>query len=155
MTLDHILVAVGPGDAGSAMTLVEPIIDIAGPASASVTVVHVFDEDHFEDLQANLPSGSSQKQDPDALARRHATIRHIVASLEDAGLDYQARGEVGDPAEEVIDLARRINAGLVVVGGQGRSPTGKALFGSTAQEVLRRAEPPVLFVKRTPRGQPP
>jgi nucleotide-binding universal stress UspA family protein len=155
MTLDHILLAVGPGDAGSATTLAEPIEDIAAPAGASVTIVHVFDEGHFEDLQTNLPSGSSQNQDPDALARRHATIRHIVRRLEEAGVDYNTRGEVGEPAEEVVGLARRVEPDMVVVGGQGRSPTGKALFGSTAQEVLRRAEPPVLFVKRTPRGQTP
>lgn len=155
MTLEKILLAVGPGDAGSATALAEPIIDIAGPANASVTVLHVFDENHFEDLQANLPSGRSQNQDPDALARRHATIRQIVRSLKGAGVDYQTRGGVGDPAEEIMGLARRIDADMVVVGGQGRSPTGKALFGSTAQEVLRSADQPVLFVKRTPRGQTP
>lgn len=153
MALDHILLAVGPGDAGSARALVDPLIDIAERASTAVTVVHVFDEDHFNDLQANLPTGGNQSRDPDALARMHATIRQIVRSLDDAGVDYDIRGEVGDPAEEVIALTRRISADMVIVGGQGRSPTGKALFGSTAQKVLRRAEPPVLFVKRTPRGQ--
>lgn len=153
MSLERLLLAVGPGDAGSARTLAGPVIDIADPARATVTVVHVFDEDHFADLQANLPSGGSEKQDPDALARRHATIRQIVRRFEDAGVEYETRGEVGEPAEEVVQLAEGISADLVVVGGQGRSPTGKALFGSTAQEVLRRAEAPVLFVKRTPRGQ--
>lgn len=55
MTLDDVLLAVGPGDAGSAGTLADPVVDVAGPADATVTIFHVFEEDHFEDLQTNLP----------------------------------------------------------------------------------------------------
>jgi nucleotide-binding universal stress UspA family protein len=37
---------------------------------------------------------------------------------------------------------------LLVVGGRGRSPTGKAVFGSTVETVLRRAPCPVTYVRR-------
>lgn len=147
MALTDLLVAVGPGDAGSADVLADPVIDIAGPAGASVTLLHVFEDEHFAELQANLPS-SSERLDPDAVARRHATIRQIGRRLAAADVPYTPRGGVGDAADVVIETAEGSDADLVVVGGQGRSPAGKALFGSTAQAVLRNASAPVLFVKR-------
>lgn len=153
MALDHVLLAVGPGDAGSAATLANPVVDVAGPADASVTIFHVFEEDHFEDLRTNLPSGGGVNVDPDAMARRHATVRQIGRRLADAGVGSQARGGVGDPADEIVDASRRTQADLVVIGGRGRSPAGKALFGSTAEPVLRRAEAPVMFVKRSRRSE--
>jgi nucleotide-binding universal stress UspA family protein len=50
-------------------------------------------------------------------------------------------------------VADEESADLVVVGGRKRSPTGKAIFGSTAQRVLLEADVPVTFVKaRTDSG---
>jgi nucleotide-binding universal stress UspA family protein len=152
MALTDILVAVGPGDAGSAAALAEPVIDIAEPAGATVTLLHVFDQEHFSELQANLPSGS-ERLDPDAVARRHATIRQIGQRLAAADVTYTPQGGVGEAANVVVETAQAIDADMVVVGGQGRSPAGKALFGSTAQAVLRHASPPVLFIKRGAREQ--
>lgn len=153
MALDHVLLAVGPGDAGSATRLADSVVDVAGPANARVTIYHVFEEEHFEELQTNLPSGGGTNVDPDAMARRHATVRQIGRRLADAGVGSEARGGVGDPADEIVEAARTRNADLVIIGGRGRSPAGKALFGSTAEAVLRRSDTPVMYVKRSPRGE--
>lgn len=53
---------------------------------------------------------------------------------------------VGDPPEELTAYAREIDARYLVVGGQKRSPTGKALFGSVTQQVMFEATMPVLNV---------
>jgi len=44
-------------------------------------------------------------------------------------------------------LAAEVDADLVVVSGRKRTPTGKAVFGSTAQTVLLDAPCPVTFVR--------
>lgn len=56
-----------------------------------------------------------------------------------------ARGN--DPAEDLVEVARKEDAALIVIGLRRRSPVGKLLLGSNAQEILLRAECPVLAVK--------
>jgi nucleotide-binding universal stress UspA family protein len=58
--------------------------------------------------------------------------------------DY-ARGN--EPADDLIDVAAREGAALIVIGLRRRSPVGKLLLGSNAQSILLRAECPVLAVK--------
>lgn len=56
-----------------------------------------------------------------------------------------ARGN--DPAEDLVEVAQKEDAALIVIGLRRRSPVGKLLLGSNAQEILLRAECPVLAVK--------
>lgn len=53
---------------------------------------------------------------------------------------------IGDPAEEIVRMARELHADLIVVGASGlRGPEG-ALLGSVARRVLQLAERPVTVV---------
>ncbi|MFB6111277.1 MAG: universal stress protein [Halobacteriaceae archaeon] len=148
MALERLLVAIGPGDAGSVDEIAGHVRDIAGPADAAVTILHVFAPDHFADLQENLMAGGGGVLEPDTVARRHATVRQLRRQLSEAALETTVRGAIGDPPDEIIRVADEVGADLLVVGGRARSPTGKAVFGSTAQAVLREAPAPVVFVRR-------
>lgn len=53
----------------------------------------------------------------------------------------------GDPAAEIIRLARERACDLIVMGTHGRTGLGRLLLGSIAELVLRRAPCPVLTVK--------
>jgi nucleotide-binding universal stress UspA family protein len=50
-------------------------------------------------------------------------------------------------AEALIDYAAEHDAAVLVVGVRRRSPVGKAVLGSVAQDLMLRAECPVLGVK--------
>ena len=53
----------------------------------------------------------------------------------------------GSRADAVLAAAREHGAALIVIGARRRSPVGKALFGSWAQDILLAADCPVLVVK--------
>lgn len=52
-----------------------------------------------------------------------------------------------DLADEFLDLAREVNASLIVIGLRRRSQVGKFIMGSHAQRILIQADRPVLAVK--------
>ena len=52
-----------------------------------------------------------------------------------------------EPAVDLIDVADEVNADFIVIGMRRRSPVGKLLLGSIAQQVLLDASCPVLAVK--------
>ena len=55
----------------------------------------------------------------------------------------------GSPADQLLALADRIGADLIVLGSGSRSVVTRALLGSVAQAVSERAKVPVLLVPVT------
>ncbi|MFK5634080.1 MULTISPECIES: universal stress protein [unclassified Ornithinimicrobium] len=83
---------------------------------------------------------------------RYATdddIAEVRQILEGSGvpfaLEQEATGQ--GPAADLLSLATERGASIIVIGLRRRTPTGKLLFGSTAQQILLEAEVPVLAVK--------
>ena len=64
----------------------------------------------------------------------------------DHGVEVSTRVEDGSPSSEILDYVADHDVDVVVMGFRKRSPTGKALFGSTAQDVLLSVECPVVTV---------
>ncbi|WP_049901771.1 universal stress protein [Natrinema sp. J7-1] len=146
--LDTVLLAVGPGDGDRSDQLAEAVIEVANPAGATVVLAHVFTSSEYDDVLARLEFDPDVDEiDPDAVAARHATIHDLEDRLDEHDVDYAVRGAVGEHGPTIVDLAASVGADRVVVGGRRRSPTGKAVFGSTAQEVLLSAPCPVTFVR--------
>jgi nucleotide-binding universal stress UspA family protein len=147
MAIETILLAVGPADDDRADMLAESVIDIAGPLGADVVIGHVFTEEEFDRLEAQLDADGSSAIVPELVARRQPAVRTIGERLDAAAVSYSVEGEVGDHAEAIVRLAEDVGADRVFVGGRKRSPTGKAMFGSTAQQVMLNAPCPVTYVR--------
>lgn len=71
------------------------------------------------------------------------------AELERAGVEVlvEPPSPTGHIADHIIEVARRTEAKLLVIGLRRRSPTGKLLLGLNAQRILLDAACPVHAVK--------
>ncbi|MFP8954509.1 universal stress protein [Natrialbaceae archaeon A-arb3/5] len=148
MTLQTVLLAVGPGDADRSDELAQAVVEVAQPADATIVLAHVFTDSEYDEVREQLEfDDDAAEVDPDDVATRHSTIRDLQAELDEYDVDYEIRGAVGEHGTTIVDLASSVDADRVIVGGRRRSPTGKAVFGSTAQEVLLSAPCPVTFVR--------
>lgn len=76
-------------------------------------------------------------------------IDALDAQLTERGIDHDVRQPTRGlaPADELLDIAAEVDARLIVIGLRRRSPLGKLITGSTAQQVLLDSTCDVLAVK--------
>lgn len=142
-----IFVAVSGTDGDRVDRLAEEAISMAGPSGARVVLGHVFTREEYNTDREALDFDPQAEVNPDVVARRLDTVRAIGERLDAAGIEYDIRGALADSSDGISDLAAEEEADMLLVGGRKRSPTGKAVFGSTAQEVMLSAHCPVTFVR--------
>ncbi|WP_435064505.1 universal stress protein [Halobaculum sp. EA56] len=145
MSIETILLTVKRDDGERLDRLTEEAVDLASVTGARVVVAHAFETQ--SDVDDALDRLEGVDGTPTDVARRLEGVRRATKALEAAGVDYDVEGVVGDPGEAVAELAERVGADRVFVGGRKRSPTGKAVFGSTAQQIILSAPCPVTFVR--------
>ena len=88
----------------------------------------------------------------DALVDRRYVGEAGLAGLEERlaelGMTHEVRQAMGpDVAEEILRVATDTDAAVIVIGLRHRTPVGKMIMGSVAQQVLLDAPCPVLAVK--------
>lgn len=147
MAIETVLLAVGPGDAERADALASAVGDVAAPTGAEVVLLHVFTEEEYDDVLEKLDFGDVGTSEASDVARRRTVVRDLDAALDERGIDVTVRGAVGPHGDSIVDVAETTGADMLFVGGGKRSPAGKAVFGSTAQEVLLNAPAPVTLVR--------
>lgn len=146
MALETVLLALGPNDSDRVDKLAQTVLDIASPADAHIVLAHVFTEDEFETAANRLDFANPGDASPAEVATRLATVREVANRLDAEGIEYVISARIGSHGTGVVDIATQQDVDLVV-GGRQRSPAGKAMFGSTAQQVLLESPSPVTFVR--------
>lgn len=145
--LETVLLGVSGRDDARVDALADAAAEIAAPSDATVVIAHVFDRGSYRDAVEQLLDADDGSIEPDELASRMTVTREIIERLERDAVDCEPRATTGRNGEGIVEIAEDVGADRVVVGGRRRSPAGKALFGSLAQDVMLDAPCPVTFVR--------
>ena len=78
----------------------------------------------------------------------HDRLRQLLSDEETKELLPDCAIRIGHPAEEIVQYAREHAIDLIVMGTHGREGVMRAVLGSVAETVVRRAPCPVLTVHR-------
>jgi nucleotide-binding universal stress UspA family protein len=124
-------------DAATDDQILAEAVELADAFDDELHVVHVRPYDSLSDTEQADGTDKSVKQQTKAIA---------AAAVEDIDRPVVPVGLIGQPAAELLEYADEVDTRYLVIGGQKRSPVGKALFGSTTQKVLLGAERPVVTV---------
>jgi len=112
---------------------------------AALHVVPTEDYDAHRRSIEKIPEFSDFSLTQEAESAENFAQRFVAESLGEYDDErIEPRGRVGDVATEILAEADRLDPRYLVISGRRRSPTGKAIFGNTAQAILLGAECPVV-----------
>jgi nucleotide-binding universal stress UspA family protein len=122
---------------------------LAQEADATLTLLHVIDEPDENALFVARPYDVHGHR----VAREQHAVNYLKTLIPDSVRDWvspRSRTAVGAAHERILEVATEERADLIVVGVQGRKPLNLMLFGSTTNQIIRRATCPVLTVRQMP-----
>lgn len=125
----------------SSLTALQHALSLAQQHKAQLILLHV-----TEPFRTDMLMDTTQSQ------RAARTVAHErLAKLADAVKKIWPRTgrelRAGHPVTTIVALAKRANAGLIVMGTYGRSGLKRAFIGSVAERVVRLAPCSVLVVR--------
>ena len=135
---DRLLVAVDDSEVSG--RVIAAAKDMASLSKGKVWVLHVRERE-FGRLGLTPTEPDEEVQQ---------AVREGVDALIQAGID--AQGEVreavfGQAAREVVNDAKKHDAGIIIMGSRGRSELTSLVLGSTAHKVIHLTDRPVLVVR--------
>lgn len=135
-------IVVGVTSRPESQVALERAIEEAELRGARLVVVRTMGEG----LSENPAQNQAWQKKVDAA---RAEGEQLVEQLAERGIEAENRVEPvsRDAAAVLLETAKSVDAGLLVIGFRRRSPVGKLVLGSVSQDVLLGAECPVLAVK--------
>jgi nucleotide-binding universal stress UspA family protein len=118
-------------------------MEIANQFNGSLVVLAVIPELRITELtpfdQARLTEALEQQ------ARKN--LAKAEKQLKKKAVPARTLVRQGNAAEVILETARKVRAGLIVVGSHGRHGVEKYLLGSVSGKIVEHADRPVLVVK--------
>jgi nucleotide-binding universal stress UspA family protein len=122
---------------------------IAKACGAALDLVHVIPEPIHPSYYAAAAASHFTARHEEL---QDATRRELERLLLSLATEHTPSGEVtlhtpvGDPAQEIVALAERLDAGLITIATHGLTGIDRLLIGSVSERVIRRADCAVLVV---------
>ncbi|HWQ19194.1 MAG TPA: universal stress protein, partial [Methanotrichaceae archaeon] len=120
--------------------------DFSGPALAAMRAIKDFPGIEEVNL-AHVVSGGESTEEIDAASQDAARMLNDLGDyFRSAGIRVRIHVPVGHPPDEICSLADRENLSLIVISSHGKGWIRQTL-GSTAYDVARAADQPVLVIR--------
>jgi nucleotide-binding universal stress UspA family protein len=124
-------------------------VRLAQTFHAAIEVFHV-DIDPTLVLPPPLGAISMPRVFERVLASTAKDLERIVAEVRESGVTCSSAEELGKSHTAIVERAKVVGAGLIVMGSHGRHGFGRALLGSVAEKVVEHAPCGVLVVPVSP-----
>jgi len=119
-----------------------------------VFVIHV-----VESLSVELPEGTDlldkelltkvlPETDQKYVTLKTEKLELIKKQLERHGFEVEVALRYGNPGDEIVNLAEKEKASLIVMGAHGKGLLTEILLGSVSVDVMRKSKCPVLIIKK-------
>ncbi|MEY7850938.1 universal stress protein [Natrarchaeobius sp. A-rgal3] len=122
--------------------------DLAATYDDTLIPLHVVPTEDYDAHKESLENTDEFRDfpiDQEAASAKRFAREYVLETIDDVGeVTLEPRGRVGDIPTEILDEVESVDPRYLVISGRRRSPTGKAVFGSTTQKILLNADCPVV-----------
>jgi nucleotide-binding universal stress UspA family protein len=122
-------------------TILDHVRQLARLTNARLILMHVADgwvARNYEQLEL---------QESEEMRNDRQYLEELQGQLRNEGFEVKSVLAAGDPAIEIIKLAKEENADLIAMSTHGHRLISDILYGATADKVRHRADVPVLLLK--------
>jgi universal stress protein A len=123
---------------------------LAALTGANMRILHVFQIPEYPAAFYHgfyLERDTVKRHVETAKGEANAQLSLIAEELRSKGLSADPLLRSGNPYEEIVNAAKELGVGLIVIGSHGYTGLERLLLGSTADRVVQYAPCPVFVVK--------
>ncbi len=122
-------------------------IDLARCFGGSLTAVHVVPRQTYAFAASEAGIAAIAVVTKDLKAEGERVLKHAAEVARERGMNVDVRLLEGVPAEEILQLADKEKADLIIVGSRGLTAVRAFFLGSISDRISHHAKCPVLIVK--------
>ena len=146
------VVAVGVDFSPLSHRALQYALGVSAPHDAGVVLVHVAAPDpDFVGMEAGPQS--VREDVARELREERLALHELAREVESTGRRVQVVMVRGAAVPSLVEVARSVEADLLVMGSHGKGAVKRLLLGSVSEGVLRQAPCPVLVVPDVPRAE--
>ncbi len=142
---NRILVPVDFSD--TSVAAMKAAIELALELNAELQVIHVCQMHASDLLEGSM--GDASAIESQAISEAEKKLEGFIKEYLSNGISISTTISTGDPHDVINQMAKEINADMIVMGTHGRTGLSHMVMGSVAENVLRHAEVPVMSIRHS------